>query len=264
MLRSLYYGSILTALLALAAAVPANSLTIDFEEFSHGDIVAAPTGSGAGYTIGVENFSKAFDAAVAFDTNGTGTVANDLRRASSSGWASGNLSRDLPSIPHSGEDLGNILIIQANDACSATVCSTPHDEGRRPAGLFTVRLTGTLANGFAFDLVDVDDLTRENGSITFHMLGAGEDPSSGSAVSSYTFAEFEALGQDVVFGNNSANHLVLDTLGLYNAIEIRLAGSGGIDNLDFQNTRPIPEPASALLVSLGVGALALSRRRRSG
>jgi hypothetical protein len=244
MLRS---APVLLALL-LGAATPVAALTIDFEEFAHGDVVAAPLASHAGYTLVVENFNRSFDAGVAFDTGETGTADADLERGS--GFATGNIANSVP---------GNILILQENDDCSATSCSEPDDEGRRDAGKLTILLDGgTGTDGFSFDLIDVDDETSENGRITFFLLAPGEVDVE---VASYSFADFLDFGQGVVFGNNSANRIQFDDLGAFNAFEIVMGGSGGVDNLDADGV-PVPEPAAAALMGLGLVVLAAASRGR--
>jgi hypothetical protein len=245
MLRSI---PVLLAALLLIAAGRAPAVTIDFEGFAHGDIVAAPIASHAGYTLVAENFVKSFDAAVAFDTSVTGSLEPDLQFDPATGFATGNIS---------DQDLGNILILQANSNCNSTRCFAPEDEGRRPAGKFTF-LLDEVARTFSFDVIDVDDATREAGRITFFLL---EEGSVSTTVASFSFADFTALGQGVVYGNNSANHVELGEIGPYNAFEILMGGSGGVDNI-FANGTPVPEPASAALIGLGLSALAAAGRRR--
>jgi hypothetical protein len=243
MLRS---APVLLALL-LGAATPVAALTIDFEEFAHGDVVAAPLASHAGYTLVVENSKRTFDAGVAFDTGETGTADADLERGS--GFATGNIATSV---------LGNILILQENDDCSATSCSEPDDEGGRPAGKFTFLLDEISTGGFSLDLIDVDDASSENGRITFFLR---EDGQVDITVASFSFAEFLGFAQGVEFGNRSANHIQFSDLDPYNAFEIAMGGSGGIDNL-VTNGIPVPEPASAALVGLGLIALATASRCR--
>ena len=246
MLRSIL---VLLAALLLFAAGPAPAITIDFDNFAHGDIVAGPIASHPGYTLIADNRHKIFDAAVAFDTGVTGSLDPDLQLDPSTGWAFGN-------IPN--QDLGSILIIQANDRCDSTRCLAPEDEGRRPApGKFTF-LLDVVASSFAFDVIDVENSTREAGRITFFLL---EEGSASNTVASFTFADFETLGQGVVYGNNSANHVELGEIGPFNAFEILMGGSGGIDNI-FANGTPVPEPTTAALLGLGLTAIALAGRRR--
>jgi hypothetical protein len=233
--------------LLLGAATPVAALTIDFEDFAHGDVVAAPLASHPGYTIVAENSNRSFDAAIAFDTGESGTADGDLERGS--GFATGNIA---------GSELGNILILQENDDCSATSCSRPDDEGGRPAGKFTILLdAGTATEGFSFDLIDVDDATSEAGRITFFLLAPGQVDVE---VASYSFADFLSFGQGVQFGDNSANRIQFDDLGAFNAFEIVMGGSGGVDNLVADGV-PVPEPTAAALLGLGLVALATAASR---
>ncbi len=233
----------------LAGTAPVDALAIDFEEFGHGEVV--------GRVVAADNFNRSFDYAVAFDTNAADTADPDLERGG--GWSVGNLA---PST-----DLGNILILQENDTgCASGTCSSPDDEGERPAGTFAFRLgDGEVASFFSFDLIDVEveegAATREGGSITFFLEGfafpGGPVPHTAA---SFSFADFLSLGQGVVYGDHSANHVEL-TLNPFNAFQIRMGGSGGIDNL-FANGVPIPEPTPGALLVLGLIGLAASTRRR--
>ena len=250
MLRS---APALLAILLFGAATPATAVTIDFEEFAHGDIVAAPVASHARYTLVAENFHRTFDAAVAFDTSQTGTVDPDLERGGS--FATGNIANHV---------LGNVLILQEHDTtCHGRVvpprCSEPDDEGGRPAGKFTFLLDEVATGGFSFDLVDVDGETSENGRITFFLL---EDGSVNVTVASYSFAQFLDFGQGVAFGDRSANHIDFNDLGPFNALEIVMGGSGGIDNI-FANGVPVPEPTTGVLLVLGLTGVTTYTRRRS-
>lgn len=239
-------SSIVLAAFLLLAAGPAGALTLDFEDFDHGDIVAAPISTASGITLVVENYNKSFDIAVAFDSSGTGSLEPDMEF--DGGWASGNIP---------DQELGKILMLQANDTCSATSCTDLFSEGKRPAGKFTYLLNGT-ASTFSFDLIDVEDQNLENGRITFFLL---EDGAVDVEVESFSFSDFLSLGQGVQFGNRSANHVDLGEIGTYNAFAIELGGSGGVDNIDIDFV-PVPEPTTAGLLSLGLSAVALAVRRR--
>lgn len=233
-------------LLAFVAATPASALTIDFEEFSHGQIVTASNG----VTISTVNLGGGPDLGVAFDTNRTGTADDDLQYNSpdisggENGWRSGNLAPNT--------DMGNIMIIQEHaNSCNAFGCSNPDDEGSRPAGSITFDYSalGTY-DRFAMDLVDVEESrSAEPGSIDFYLRGV--------RVEEVMFSDFGAPA--VSYGNNSANRLfVLDGLS-FDTVIVNLGGSGGIDNITATNA--VPEPTAAMLFVTGMVVMRTSLRR---
>ena len=221
-------------------AAPAHALLLDFEElaFAHGDVVTLSQG----VTITTENFVAAHpDLGVAFDTTQLHTADLDLQ--ATGGWDFGNLGPNAL--------LGNILIVQENDAgCDTGTCTSPDDEGARPAGSFSLDFDQLgIFESFSFDLVDVEDAVLENGSLQF-LLG-------GNPVEFFSFASFLGLGQDVEYGNNSANHVDLGQVGAYDQVVITMGGSGGVDNI----LAEAAEPSAALLL-LGVGLALVHHRRR--
>jgi len=233
----------LLATLALASAPAASALTIDFEEFpNHGDVVTASQGVAI-------IADSAVDIAVVFDTeNESDTFDPDLERGT--GWAFGNLGPDAV--------LDNILILQENDAgCGDGTCDSPDDDGSRPAGSFSF-LFEERFQYFQFDLVDVDDASEEFGTITFLVSPQGEGGGGPVEVAGFSFDQFPGLGQGVVYGNNSANHIDLGFVGLFDTVVIEMGGSGGVDNL----AATVPEPDSAALMVLGLLILGISSRRR--
>jgi hypothetical protein len=227
------------AALAIAFGVsPADALTIDFEEFTHGQIVE----ESHGVLIGTQNLSGVSghpDLGIAFDTAETGTADPDLQQGA--GWAGGNLVLDDTPLRH-------ILIVQENDfGCAIdSICDDPDDEGQRPAGSFTLDYSqvGTFWT-FAFDLVDVESALTENGSVQF-LLG-------GSPVESFTFDEFVG----VTYGDRTANRVDLGVVGEFDEVVITMGGSGGVDNI----VTLVPEPGTLSLVGLGLAALILVRPR---
>lgn len=235
----------LSALTALLLASPAAALTLDFEEFGHGDVVT----HSQGVAISVDNLGGGPDLGVAFDTNASGTADPDLQRLSPGipggafGWARGNLA---PST-----NLGNVLIIQENwRGCSATHCSAPDDEGSRPAGTIELDFSALGSfTSFSMDLVDVEGVGAEPGGVVFH-LGLVQ-------VASVSFMDFLS-DPTVVYGDNSANHVDVLSGIAYDRVTIRMGGSGGIDNL----TAAVPEPSAALLFAVGSLAVGTGIRRR--
>jgi hypothetical protein len=224
----------------LIGAPPATAFTL-FEDFSHGEVVTA---------VGADNFNRDFDYAVAFDTNRSGTEDPDLERGS--GWSAGNLA---PST-----DVGKILILQENNAgCATGICSSPDDEGDRPAGTFGFQLGGGTATSLSLYLIDVEEdegAATRGGAITFFLADTGAPPTI-----TINFAHFLTLGQGVEFGDHSANRVDLVLDRPFHSFLIRMGGSGGIDNL-LVNGQPIPEPAAAQLLGLGLSAFAIARRLR--
>lgn len=220
-------------------AFPADALTIDFEEFTHGEIVV----ESHGVLIVTENFNAAAghpDLGIAFDTTRTGTADPDLQQGA--GWAGGNLAADNTVLDH-------ILVVQENDFGCAfdSICDSPDDEGFRPAGSFTLDFSdlGTFQT-FAFDLIDVESIAMENGSVEFLLAGVPVD--------SFTFDEF--LG--VSFGDRTANRVDLGVVGEFDEVVITMGGSGGVDNI----VTMVPEPGTRSLLGLGLAVLFLARRRR--
>jgi hypothetical protein len=239
--------SLLAVLMIALGAFPAGALMLDFEEFVHGEIVDGSHG----VLITTENFNNGWghpDLGIAFDTTETGTADPDLEQGA--GWAGGNVPLD--------EVLGHILIVQENDfgCLDDSICNFPDDEGRRPAGSFTLDFSdlGTFQS-FRFDLVDVESAAEENGSIEFLL--------EGSHVADWTFASFLGLGQGVTYGDNTVNRVDLTEQlrllgGEFDEVVITMGGSGGVDKI------LVPEPETLTLFGLGMAGLAHvgSRRRR--
>jgi hypothetical protein len=240
---------LLAALAAIALAalpVSAGAATITFDDLGlvHGSVVTAAPG----VTIIADNPTRSFDLAVAFDTEATGTEDPDLE-ATYGGlprWRGGNLQ---------GEVLGLALILQENSiGCSDGVCDEPDDEAHRPAGTLSF-LFGSPVDSVGFDLIDVDSLAAEAGSITFR------DTQGGSRT--VDFMEFLPA---YVYGNRKANRItpfLASALGLgpIDSVSFAIGGSGAIDNLIYTPSVPIPEPTTALFIGLGLGVLGAMRRR---
>ena len=142
-----------------------------------------------------------------------------------------------------------MCIRDSSYSCGASSCTNPDDEGTRPAGSFELDYSGlgTFID-FEMDLVDVESVTAEPGSVVFY-LGAVQVASRG-------FMDF--LGDPtVVYGNNSANHVDVLSGVEFDRVVINMGGSGAVDNI---TASPVPEPSAALLFA--VGALILRRASR--
>ena len=234
-----WWTGMVAALGIAFGASPASALTLDFEEFTHGEIVD----ESHGVLIATENLNNAAghpDLGIAFDTARTGTADPDLEQGA--GWAGGNLAGDNTPLDH-------ILIVQENDLGCAidSICDDPDDEGGRPAGRFTLDYSdlGTFQT-FAFDLVDVESAAMENGSVEFLLAGAQVD--------FFSFDQF--LG--VSYGDRTANRVDLALVGEFDEVVITLGGSGGVDNV----ATSVPEPSTLALLSLGLGTLFFARPRK--
>lgn len=231
---------------AAFAGAPAAAVTLTFDDIGlvHGSVVDTQY---AGVTISAINTGGGPNLAVAFDTDLTGTRDDDLEFGT--GWAAGNLAPDTK--------LGKLIIIQENTiGCSDGVCDAPDDEGSRPAGTLIFDFDVAVTS-FGFDLVDVESLASENGSLTLYDGATSVD------------IPMSSLLAGLSLGNNSANRidaLLVPTLNGFGPLaqitkaELNLAGSAGIDNVTFT---PVPEPSTAALLALGaavLGARARSRR----
>jgi hypothetical protein len=227
------------ASLCLIMVSSAGALTLDFEEFQHGDIVR----NSQGVTIRTTNTGGGPDLGVAFDSRRSGTADPDLEYHG--GWSAGNLAP--------GVDTGLSLIIQEHrGSCSRTNCSNPDDEGSRAAGSFELDFTALGSfQTFSFDLIDVEDTQSEPGSIAFFR--------SGTQVANVSFMDFLS-NPTIVFGDHSANRIVDVVSGIdFDVVRISMGGSGAVDNISVSN--PVPEPSAALL--FGAGLLVASRGIRA-
>ena len=133
------------AALGLTATAAQAETVITFDELVHGQRVTANMYESQGVRIGVENYSKSFDKAVALrhpHPRPAGPADDDLLEP----WNGGNLV---------GTDLGNVLIIQENNNFRNGVAVNPDDEGSRPAGEFRFNFTAGVTS-FGLDLVDIE------------------------------------------------------------------------------------------------------------
>jgi hypothetical protein len=237
----------LTSLVLFASA--ANAGTIDFEYLAHGEIA---NGTIDGVTIGADNFSNTFDYAVGFDSRSSGTADADLEaNTGAMPWTRGNIA---------GTQLGTILVLQENNTgCDSGICSSPDDEGARPAGVLSFDFSMPIL-GFGFDAVDIESVTAENAMISFF----DNQTRQMAQVNLTEFFDMSSALYDasLELGNNSANRFAPITVAFLgisqiDRVEFRFGGSGGLDNLVMT---PMPEPSTALLLGLGLAGIAAKRK----
>jgi len=239
------FTTLLTATAALATAGAAHASLITFEEYQHGEIVSGVSGL-TGVTVTAVNPNRSHDLAIIFDSRLTDTADPDLEAP----WNMGNIDPDTV--------LGNLLIIAENDVDSDGdgFIDSPDDEGSRPAGSLSFSFD-TAITEFGMDLVDVEGVNAENGSLDFYLDDA--------LLASVSFDEFITLGSmfydpTIEFGNNSANRIAPITAAMINAdafngVRVNMGGSGALDNIAYR----VPAPGAAVAL---LGGFFVRRRRR--
>ncbi len=223
--------------LFLGWAVDAAATTIDVDDKLHGETV---TTLGI-VSVQVTNQGGGPDRALAFDTTLAGTADPDLEDP----WTTGNLI---------GSVLGRSIIIAENeiDAQPDGLVDSPDDEAG--GGILSLVFSVPVV-AFGLDLLDID-LGERTGTLSFWQ--------GGSQVASFSFNDLMARDGSVVFGNDSANHILPFVAGQeinaasFDRVDVAFRNSGAIDNLFFE----VPEPESAALFAVAVLALATRRRAR--
>lgn len=235
------------------ACASASASVIDFESLGNGAIVTNQFAAPPDYvTISANNFNRPFNIAAIFDT----TIASgDDPDLNGPPWAGGNIIN---------EQLGSILIISERDEDPGNpgFVLGPDDEGERPAGTITLDYSLGFTT-FQIDIVDIESTVAENSSFEFYQGGlAGFKV----VVDFMAFEDNTSAFYDptIQFGNRTANRIRPITaadLGLQfiDTVVINAGGSSGWDNINASGF--IPAPGAAAL--LGLGALAIGRRRRN-
>lgn len=243
----------LAALTAGLAGVPAGSAdVITFDGFVNGQIMNTQI---PGVTITAMNPNRVHDLAAIFDTNLTGIADPDLEGPN---WSGGNLAGD-PEAGGGGTTLGNVLIIAENNTGAGDgILDDPDDEGSRPGGVLIFEFDTALVS-LGFDILDVEGVTEEPGSIDFFL--------NGGLIGTVNLADFinpvsSFHDPTIEFGNHTANRISPITAAQLNAdmfdeVRFNMGGSGAIDNIDFT---VVPAPGTLLL--LGAAGLLRHRNRR--
>jgi hypothetical protein len=224
----------------------ANAVTIDFDALGNGEIVDTQYQASAGVTVsGVSLVPGGADLAITFDSQLTGTADPDLQGPT---WSGGNLA---PSTV-----LGNLLILPENteDGNGDGLIDDPDDQGQRPAGFFTFAFDTPILD-FGLDLVDIEG-PAEFGKLSFY--------SQGGLVGTLEFGELPLLDSSIVFGDHTANRVAPIQAQYFGAdsfdlVIVNMGGSGALDNISFAL---VPEPATLLLIGLGLAGFAVTGRVR--
>ncbi len=244
---------LLGSLVALGVALVAGDAQADLIDFSV-DGSGSPIFPGQiiddeflplGLTIEADNFTRAFDWAIIFDSANPTGGDSDL----GSPGTVGNASTAV---------LGHILILSERGGLGpGGLVAIPDDEGERPAGTITFRWAQPITQ-LGYHLIDVENDPAE-------MSGFFRAFSSGGIIGTRTFADLQVRDPSIVYGNNSINRITPLAASEFDAtsfdeVVIRLGGSGAIDTLVWQ---AVPEPPTLWLVGVGAAVcLGMSRRRR--
>jgi hypothetical protein len=252
-------GALIALLAMVTNASAASTLLLDFESFSHGQIIDDDM---PGVTVSVDNFrSGGPDLGVIFDTRLRNTPDDDLEgpNGANGSWAGGG---NIPS----DEILGNALIIptRGGDDGNGFLDEAPNDEGRRPAGVITMLFDSNIRT-FGFDLIDVEGPVEYGNGGGF----VASFFSNGSLVTTIDFADFVTPGSlvydaGITFGNNSANRIVPIDLqqfgpGMINKVQIAMGGSGAVDNI---LVTMVPTPSAVAVGIMMLGGLTIIERRK--
>jgi hypothetical protein len=222
----------------LSATALANEFNIDFEGFSHGQIIDDEYDF---VSISAENFRYNRDLATAFDT-GINHAPPDMLLDLVAPFDEG------PSV----NSPGNILVIQAGGGgpCDASACKTSRDQGGSNPGMFHFDFSQPV-DITSIDFFDIDP-GEEGAPVVFFDKDGNE---IGRYLTEMTTMDMGSPGDPA----RSWTRVIFDLAGVQR-IDLALGGSGGIDNI--QGKMAIPLPAVAFLFPSGlIAGLAWIRRR---
>ena len=215
----------------LLAFGPANATVLDFENFDAGTIMDTEYAA-LGVTIAAVNLGGGPDLAVVFDSRNPTGGDSDLGAP----FSNPVLGSASP---------GNLLIIQENDNCDSFSCTTPDDEGSRPAGQLII----SFDEGVLLQSIDFFDVE-------------GVESNAGSAIELYD--DENVLIPSSFFvpdtGGDNMWSQVFFGVSQVKTIVINMGGSGAIDNIAFES-RVVPVPAALPLLLTALAGLGAFRRR---
>jgi len=243
------------AIAAPLASAGSHTQTIDFESFTHGQIIHTQQ---PGVTISATNRGGGPDLAVDFDSGLRGTRDPDLQgpNGSDGAWDHGNIA--------SNQVLGMMLIVQENSVgIEDGFADLPDDEGSRPAGSIFFQFAKAITS-FGFDLIDVEGVEeygQDSGYFATFFGGGSEVRVSFADLITPASGFYDP---DIAFGDNSANRvspISAEQLGLesFERVELNFGGSAGVDNVAYT---AVPTP-TAVAGGLLLGLSLLTSRRRS-
>jgi hypothetical protein len=226
---------VLFTVVGLLASFASHASIITFDELSNGEIVNGQYQLSHGVSIDATNVRVGQNnLAVAFDTSLINTQDPDLESPFS------NINQ-----PNLGvSNPGNVLIIHENpSSCDGLICNNPDDEGRRPAGYFTINFSSAVYLE-SIDFFDIE--LAENGYTpqnAIHLFDAQNN---------------EIFPTDFYTphtgGDNTWDRLNFEVAEVA-SMRIHLNGSGAIDNIRFS----VLEPDSIALFALACFGLVARR-----
>lgn len=258
--------SVIVPGIALAVAVLACSSApadiIDFEGLATGQIVDSEYSS-IGVTIAVNNRNRGPNTSEAFDDIAPGVDIGVVFDTSSPTGGDWDLATPSSGGNLEGVSLGNILIIEENQTDGngdGIIDGPPDDEGGRPAGTIYLLFDDPISS-IGFDLIDIEVAESELGWFAAFF-------SDGTEIGTVVFSDLAGLVHsmgEIEFGDNTANRIdpfFASDFGEsgFDEVQLRLGGSGGIDNIIFEH--PVPEPATLSLMAMGLAGAAWRGRRR--